>query len=60
MAQIIYEDIEIIAFTKCGEEPKRTKINPNKRHSKNNTIIGWILYANGKYNHTFWKKPIVK
>jgi len=31
-------------ITDGGEGKPITKINPNKRHSKNNTIIGWNLY----------------
>ncbi len=42
-------------MTKGGEELKRDKINPNKRHSKNNTIIAWNVYEGGKYKMTLWK-----
>lgn len=36
----------VTALTKGGEEKIRTKIDPNKRHSKNNTIVGWNVYEN--------------
>ena len=53
--EVKLQHIEITAFTRGGEEPKRTKLNPNKRHSKNNTIIGWSVYESGKYKATLWK-----
>lgn len=40
---------EITAITKGGETIPAVKVNPKKRHSKNNTIIRWNVYKNGAY-----------
>jgi hypothetical protein len=53
--EVKLQHVEITAFTNGGEETKREKIDPKKRHSKNNTIIGWNVYENGKYKATLWK-----
>lgn len=46
----------ITAFTKGGEEFVRLKINPNKRHSGNNTIIGWNIYRDGVLDKILYKQ----
>lgn len=46
---------EITAITKGGETLPADKVNTKKRHSKNNTIIGWNLYQNGIYKKTMYK-----
>lgn len=43
-------EYRITAFTAGGEEVVRLKINPNKRHSVSNTIIGWKIYKDGGVN----------
>ena len=44
----------VAAITKGGEQAQPLKINPNKRHSKNNTIIGWSVYENGIYKYSMF------
>lgn len=46
---------EITAITKGGEAVVAQKVNPKRRHSANNTIIGWNVYENGCYKHTLYK-----
>jgi hypothetical protein len=41
----------ICPLTKRGEGLVQMKINPEKRHSVNNTIIGWNIYKDGKYEY---------
>lgn len=45
----------ITAITYGGETIPAVKVNPKKRHSRNNTIIGWNVYQKGIYKHTLYK-----
>ncbi len=45
----------VTALTRGGEEIMRTKIDPNKRHSKNNTIVGWNVYENEMLKTTLYQ-----
>lgn len=43
-------------LTRHGEEFQRLKINPNKRHSAKNTIIGWNIYKDGVLEKILYQK----
>lgn len=45
----------VSVITKGGEQVIRFKIDHNKRHSKNNTIIGWNIYRNKILVTTLYK-----
>lgn len=38
--------VQITLVTKGGESIPITKVNPNKRHSKNNTVLMFAVYEN--------------
>ena len=50
------KEINIAPFSFGGEQIYTGKINPKKRHSKNNTIIGWNIYKHGKLIRTILRK----
>ena len=50
----------VTALTRGGEEQVRLKINPNKRHSSNNTIIGWNIYKDGAFYQTLLAKEVIE
>lgn len=50
------DSYSVTSLTKGGEETTRLKIDPKKRHSKNNTIIGWNIYKNEILTTTLYTK----
>ena len=52
-------EYRITVFTKDGEELVQLKINPKKRHSAKNTIVGWNIYKDGLLHQIFSEESMI-